>query len=136
MKTLFPTLFLLLLLSFSNTALANGPAVSISVSPTVITDQGEDAFFYINLSSPATRSIAVQFQVSGSALPGTSYTLVGNFKQGRITINPGESSAVVQLHTFDVDGPAFLTAGITLVGGSKYHLGSPRSASIRIDNVR
>jgi hypothetical protein len=140
MSTSFPLkIFFLALMAaaLSGTAFAGGgPSISISASPTGITDQGEDTTFTLTASSPATRRVAIQFVLTGTALPGTAYALVGNFHHGRIVLNPGQSSTTVLLHTFDVDGPAFQTARITLLGGEKYHVGRPNSAGVTIQNIR
>lgn len=130
-------LFALLALTFAVTPVfAAGPAVSIYVSQSMVTDQGEDVYFTIVASSPATRRTAINFVLGGTAVPGRDYTLVGDLSHGKIFLGPGSSVAVVQLHTFDTDGPAQASAGITLIGGQKYHLGSPRSAFVQIENVR
>jgi hypothetical protein len=140
MKASSPLRLLLLTLlaaTLSSTALAGGgPSISISASPTVITDQGEDTTFTLTASPPSSRHVAVKFVLTGTAFPGTAYTLVGNFNGGRIVFSPGQSFTTVTLHTFDVDGPSFQTAGITLLGGQKYHVGRPNRASVTIQNVR
>ena len=109
---------------------------SVSVSPNTITDQGEEATFTIELSTPPTRRVAVRFALFGTAPPGRVYTLFGDLKKGRIVFLPGQSFATVTLHSFDFDGPQHAIATLHLVGGERYSVGSPSQASVRIENVR
>jgi hypothetical protein len=122
-------------------ALAGAPSAlagkaSVTVSPTQITDHGEEATFTINLSSPAPRKIAIKFALSGNSVAGRDYALFGDLKNGRIIIQPGQSFATVTLHTFDGDGPAFEFATLHIIGGEKYSVGSPSHATVRIENIR
>ena len=109
--------------------------VSVSVSPSNITDQGEEATFTISLSEPASRKIAVRFALSGNSVAGRDYVLFGDLKRGRIIIQPGQTFATVTLHTFDGDGPAFEFATLHIIGGERYSVGSPSHATVRIENV-
>ena len=110
--------------------------VSISVSPPIITDQGEEATFTIFASPPPPRRVAVRFALFGTAIPGRNYTLFGDLKKGRIVFLPGQPFATVTLHSFDADGPYELFAGLHIIGGDRYRIGSPDRATVKIQNVR
>jgi hypothetical protein len=114
-----------------------GPAISVSVFPSTITNEGEDATYTLTLSSPATRRIAVNFTMLGTATFGRDYVLTGNFNSGRVLIPVGESSVTVVLHSFDDD--MFVpqeSAIFTILGGNRYKVGSPNHAKVEINNLR
>jgi hypothetical protein len=134
---LFAAAGAVILASFIATnAFAGGPTVTVSASPTVITDQGEETTFTLRASPPSSRRVAVNFVMGGTAFLGSDYVLVGNFNHGQIVLLPGQSLTTITLHTFDVDGPRFRTAGMIIIGGDKYAVGRPNSAGVKIQNVR
>jgi hypothetical protein len=114
-----------------------GPSISVSVSPSTITNEGQDATYTLTLSSPATRRIAVNFIMLGTATLGSDYVLTGNFHSGRVMISPGQSSVSVMLHTFNDDVVVRQeTAAFAILGGDRYRVGSPSQAIVAIDGVR
>lgn len=108
---------------------------SVSVSPAIITDQGEEAIFTINISPPSSRRVAVKFALSGTAVAGRDYVLFGDLKRSRIVFLPGQPFATVTLHSFDGDGPSQKFASLHIVGGERYSVGSPSHATVKIENV-
>jgi len=115
-----------------------GPTITVSVSPSIVTNQGQDAIITLSLSTPTSKKIQVNFNVSGTATPGADYVLLGNFDQfGRIVIPTGQSSATVTLHTVDDDGGRKSeNATFSLIGGDAYNVGRPSSATVTILNDR
>jgi hypothetical protein len=115
-----------------------GPTITVSVSPSTVTNQAQDATITLSLSTPTSKKIQVNFQMSGTATPGQDYVLLGNFDQfGRIVIPTGQSSATVTLHTLDDDGSKKSEkATFSLIGGDAYHVGRPSSATVTILNDR
>ena len=115
-----------------------GPTITVSVSPSTVTNQAQDAIITLALSTPTSKKIQINFNVSGTATPGADYVLLGNFDQfGRIVIPTGQSSATVTLHTVDDDGgPKSEKATFSLVGGDAYNVGRPFSATVTILNDR
>ena len=119
----------------TSSALAKGPLVSVSVFPTSITNEGQDATFTFTLSSPAQRKISVAFALTGT--PGfDDFVLVGDFNSGRVVIPAGQMSASITLHTFVADfQPAMDTVILNLLNGQRYHLGAPDHAQLHIHNL-
>jgi hypothetical protein len=114
-----------------------GPSISVSVSPSTNTNEGQDATYTLTLSSPATRRIAVNFVMLGTAALGSDYVLTGNFNFGRVMIPVGQSSVTVMLHSLDDD--MFVpqeSAIFTVLGGDRYKVGSPNHAKVEINNLR
>jgi hypothetical protein len=119
----------------TSSTLAKSPLVSVSVFPTAITNEGQDATFTFTLSSPASRKISVNFALT--ATPGfDDFVLVGNFNSGGVIIPAGQTSASITLHTFVVDfNPTIDTVVLNLVNGQRYHLGAPDHAQLHIHNL-
>ncbi len=115
-----------------------GPTITVSVSPSTVSNVGEDAVYTLALSTPTSKKIQVNFLIRGTATPGSDYFLLGNFNQfGQIVIPTGQSSATVTLHTQDDDGGRRSeTATFNLLGGDAYHVGRPASATVTILNDR
>lgn len=114
--------------------LAGPPLASVSSSGSPITNESQEATYTVNLSAAASRNVGVAFVMTGSALPGFDYVLLGNFnKSGQILIPAGQTSATVTLHTLPDEGfPAREIATLNILNGSRYHIGSPRHADIVI----
>jgi hypothetical protein len=133
----FP-LVLMSIFALASPAFAGPPSIRVTVTPTHVTNQGDEAIFTFTLSAPATRRIAVSFFLSGGADLGSDYVLVGNFnKSGQLVIPVGQTSAMVTLHTFEEDiendgQPEF--AALDIVDGPRYRVGSPSQAVVRIQN--
>jgi len=98
--------------------------VNLSVSPTNV-GIGGTATFTVSASTPASNAITVNFQMSGSAIDNSNYTLSAN----QFTIQPGAISATVTLNVMSV-GKKSKTATMTLQAGSGYTLSSPTSESV------
>jgi hypothetical protein len=140
-RTLWRGLFLATIFSIlsAGSALANGPTISISVSPNRITNEGEQAVFTFTLSSPATHKIAVNLITGGSALNGSDYVLFGATNHsGQLVIPREATSATLTMHTFpeDIEPGPIEFATLRILGGSKYRVGSPSQATVTIDNLR
>src|SRR6266513_803313 len=60
----------------TSTALAQRTSISVSVSPKLITNQGDDAVLTLTASSPPTRRLRVNFFVTGTAIYGLDYQIV------------------------------------------------------------
>ena len=112
-----------------------GPTITVSAAPTAITNSGGEATFTLTLSSPASKKIAVNFGMSGTATEGEDYLLTNNFNQfGQIVIPAGQSSAQVTLHAYDDDQHNVIseTATFNLLGGSGYRVGRPNRATVTL----
>jgi hypothetical protein len=117
-------------------AWAGGPTISMSVFPAMITNEGQDAAFTLNLSSPTSRKIAVHFVMTGLA-DFSDYALIGNINFGRVVIPAGQSSATVVLHTLNGQrGPTVATAIFNIFGGDHYRVGHPSNATLKIQNLQ
>jgi hypothetical protein len=117
---------------------AGSPLVSVSASPFSITNENEEATYTLTLSAPATRNVSVAFFMTGSAVPGFDYILLGNFnKSGQVVIPAGQSSATVTLHTLPDEGyPAREIATLNVLNAARYHIGSPSRADVIILSQR
>ena len=101
-------------------------SVSLSVAPTSIR-HGGSATFTVSTSQPASNTVAVSYQMSGTAIFGSNYSLSGT--PGQFTIQAGSSSATVTLTEFSV-GKRGKTATMTLNPGPGYNLSFPNSATV------
>src|SRR4051812_44511240 len=102
MKT-FP-LMLMSIFAIATSSFAGGPRISVSVSPTHVTNEGEEATFTFTLSAPSSRKIAMDFLLSGAATLGNDYILIGKFnKLGQLVIPAHQTSVTVTLHTLVQD---------------------------------
>jgi len=124
---------------FVSVSSARAQSVSISASPTTITDAGDESTITLTVSPPSSRDIFVKLMLSGTAAQGSDYILYGsNFtKDGRVWIPAGQTSVSIFLHAFyDGDPPnTSEVAKITILRNRRYQVGSPSSASVTIDNV-
>jgi hypothetical protein len=108
--------------------------VDVSVNPTEISE-GETATYTVTASSTATRSITVDYAMSGTATSGTDYTLSGTPNQ--VTIPAGQSSATVTLTSqIDQVTEGTETAIMRLHRGRGYKLGRNREATLSIIESR
>jgi hypothetical protein len=115
-----------------------GSRVSVSVWPSQITNEGEEATFRLTASPTPTRRIAVNIFMSGSATNGFDYTLSGPFnKNGQVVFEAGQNTVMVILHAFSDDPrPPVETATMNVYGGGKGSSpGSPSHATVKIENV-
>jgi hypothetical protein len=120
--------------SLAGSALAGSPRVSVSAPPGFITNESQEAVYTLTLSAPASRNIGVNFVMTGSALQGFDYILLGTFNNtGQVVIPAGHTSATITLHTISDDGNPFQEIAIfNILNGTRYHIGFPNHASIRI----
>jgi hypothetical protein len=111
-------------------------SVSVSAAPSTITNEGEEAVFTLTISPPSSRQILLNFVMTGTAVLHRDYVLNGNFNKSRqVVIPPGQSTAMVTLHALYRDQPlASQSAIFNILNGRRYHVGSPDSAKVRIEN--
>src|SRR4051794_3989239 len=102
LRTILPAVAFLVLTISTGNALA-GSKVSVSVSPMMITNQGDEAIFTLTVSPPATRELRVKIFLSGTARPG-AYELFGNFNSiGQVVIPAGDSQSFVTLRALGIN---------------------------------
>jgi hypothetical protein len=113
-------------------------SVTVSASPSVITNEGDESTLTFTISPPASRNLALNYVLTGSAAPGADYTLEGTFtRSGQIFVPAGQSTVTVTLHTFFDDDPfASEFAVFSLVHGRHYSVGFPSRARVDIENVK
>jgi len=127
----------------ATTSFAGRPTLTVSVSPSFVTNQGEEAVFTITASPPPARKLRVNFFVSGTALLNRDYVLLRTIPTRAIIQPPqvifpaGQSSIEVILHTMGDDAPmAHLFTTFFIEPGARYRVGHPLRASVTIDNIR
>jgi matrixin len=101
-------------------------SVSLSVAPASVR-RGGSATFTVSTSQPASNTVTVSYQMSGTARYGSNYSLSGT--PGQVTIQTGSSSATVTLTEFSV-GKRSKTATMILNPGPDYTLSFPTSATV------
>jgi hypothetical protein len=78
----------------------DGPVVSINAN--VQADEGSDLTFTISLSAASVQPVVVQYETDdGTAKAGADYVDPG---RSTVTINPGDTSATVKIHTTPPEG--------------------------------
>jgi len=102
------------------------PRVSLSVSTGSI-HPGDTATFTVSTSVPPPNTISVGYRMSGTATPGSMYSLDGTW--GSVTIQAGQTSATVTLTELSAAKRA-KTATMMLNAGSGYILSKPTTASV------
>ena len=131
-------LVLFCVVTFISISSLRAQSVSISASPTTITNGGDESTITFTVSPPSFRDIFVNLTTAGNAGPG-DYVLYGPniTKRAQIWIPAGQSSVSITLHAFyDGDPPGtHEDAVITVIRGKRYQVGSPSSARVTIDNV-
>ncbi len=118
------------------TPASSTPSISISVSPTNITEGG-DATFTVSASTiNPSKVTTVRYLISGKAQYGRDYRLSGVF--GRVDIPAGASSAAVVLHalTDSLIEKKAEKATMKLSKGAAYKLSSPRKVTVSIADVQ
>ncbi len=106
-------------------------SITVTASPTQITDQGEEAIFTIHVSPAPLGRRALNFFMSGTAIMGSDYVLFGSLSRGQIVIEPGVTDTPITLHSFDGDGYFKRSATLNLLGGRGPH----NHATVHIENV-
>ena len=122
---------------FATALSARAQSVSVTASPTMITNEGEETTITLSVSPPPSRNIAVNFVMTGTAALGSDYVLIGDFNQAaQVMIAAGQSTSTITLHSlYDDDGKFRETAIFNLFGGRGYRVGSPSRAQVTIQNV-
>jgi hypothetical protein len=123
----------------ASSAFAARPTLSVSVSPTVITNEGEQAIITITASTPPARNLRVNFFLTGNAFLNLDYLLIAPAQTPQIVENfqllfpAGQSSIQVILRSMaGEDRFALLVANFFLRSGARYRLGHPRGAFVTI----
>ena len=121
---------------FVSASLVRAQSVSVSVSPSTITNEGEDSTVTLTVSPPASRNIAVNLVLTGTAAPGSDFALIGNFnRSGQVLIPAGQPTATLTLHSlYDDDGRFSEFVVFNVIGGKRYRVGSPSHAQVTIEN--
>jgi Ca2+-binding RTX toxin-like protein len=130
--------------SATGTIVNDDTEVSVTVSPTSVTEDGPTNMVYtftrVGITSGA---LTVNFSVGGTAVfapPGGDYTQTGadtfvNAGSGTVTFLAGSSTATVTVDPFgDADLEPNETVILTVTAGAGYTVGSPNSATGTILN--
>jgi hypothetical protein len=113
----------------SPTPTPTGPAVNVTVSPTLV-HKSETAVFTISLSAPSDNAhVTVSYTMAGRARLGRHYTLSGS--PGQVTIPAGANSADVILTCLRARTRP-KTATMVLTPGPTYNLSGSSSTSVTI----
>lgn len=120
---------------FATALSVHAQSVSVTASPTTITNEGETTIT-LSLSAPASHNITLNFAMTGTATLGSDYVLIGDFnKSAQVFIPVGQSSSMITLHSlFDDDGIRKETAIFNILGGERYRVGFPSRAQVTIEN--
>jgi hypothetical protein len=111
--------------------------VSISASPTTITNEADQSTITLTVSPPASRNLAVNLVATGTAALGVDYVVIGNFNsQNQVVIPAGSSTVTLTLQSLvdDNDGTLKESAVLNVIGGRFYRVGRPSHAQVTIDN--
>ncbi len=138
MKALLPPVLATMAAALLATTSIAGSSVGVTVSPSTISEEGEETIFTITATPGSQQRLVVSFVMTGTARLGSDYILMGNFNEGRIVIPAGQPSTTVTLHALsdEPDGRKFETATMNILNGRQYHIGSPRSATVKITQPR
>lgn len=115
--------------------------VSVSVSPSEITNQAEDSTITLTISPPSSRQLQVNVALVGTALNGFDFVILGpslgSFtRRGQVIIPAGQATQILTLHTlYDDDPRSFEFVTFYVLGGKHYRVGSPSHAQVTIENV-
>jgi len=129
----------------TTSAFAQRPTITVSASPPLITNQGDDAILTLTASTPPARDLLVNFFVTGTAVIGLDYLLLDPNRTPaiirglpQIIFPAGQSSVDITLHTLVHDtGPGlFVTAQFFVERGRRYRVGHPDRAFVRIENLK
>ena len=130
-RRLLRVLFLLSVFVTLSATSSFAGSITVTVSPTRITDQGEEAIFNIHVTPAPLGRRAIPFVMAGTAIQGRDYALFGSLSRGQIVIEPGVTDTPITLHSFDGEGYFRRFATLLLFGSH-----NPRNhATVRIENV-
>ncbi len=112
-------------------------SVSISASPTQITNEGQESTITLTISPPAARALAVNLVATGTAALGSEYVVLGNFNSSQQAVVPaGNSTVTLTLHSlFGGTSNIKESAVLNVIGGRFYSVGRPSHAQVTIQNV-
>ena len=111
--------------------------VSISASPTTITNEADQSTITLTVSPPASRNLAVNLVATGTAALGVDYVVIGNFNsQNQVVIPAGSSTVTLTLQSLvdDNDGTLKESAVLNIISGRFYRVGRPSHAQVTIEN--
>lgn len=112
--------------------------ISVSASPSEITNQGEDSTITLTISPPSTRQLTVNVVLTGTALNGADFIVMGGSftRRGQVIIPAGTATHTLILHTlYDDDPRSFEFVVFNVIGGKHYRIGSPSHTQVTIENV-
>lgn len=112
-------------------------SISVSASPSMITNQAEDSTITLTISPPSTRQLTVNVALTGTALNGSDFVVLGSFtRRGQVIIPAGQATQTLTLHSlYDDDGRFSEFVVFNVIGGKHYRIGSPSHARVTIENV-
>jgi hypothetical protein len=112
-------------------------SVSISASPTQITNEGQESTITLTISPPTARDLAVNLVATGTAPLGSEYVVIGDFNNSNQAVVPaGSSTVTLTLHSLS-GGNSNLKefAVLNVIAGRFYRVGRPSHAQVTIENV-
>jgi hypothetical protein len=115
---------------------ARAQKVSVSASPTVITNEGEESTITLTVSPPSSRQLAVNVVLTGTAFNGSDFLVLGSFnRSGQVIIPAGQATQTLTLHSlYDDDGRFSEFVVFNVIGGKHYRIGSPSHVQVTIEN--
>jgi len=137
-RSLPSTLFLLSIGIFLGASSLRAQSISVSASPTVITNAGDQSAITFTVSPPSPVTLSVRFVLTGTASYGSDYVMTGDFTRlGEFIIPAGHSTATMTLYSFyDDDRPGtFESVFVTVLKGKRYRVGSPSRTQVTIENI-
>ena len=111
------------------------PSVSVSVSPSTVSEDGIGNLTYtFTRSGDTTAPLTIQFSVGGDATFSDDYTQTGadsfNTNTGTVTIPNGQSTATIIIDpTTDTNVESDETIQLTITSAAGYDIGTPSSAT-------
>jgi hypothetical protein len=131
---LLPAVLIALLALTASSFAGKAPLVSVSVFPSNITNESQDAVFTLTLSAPSSKNVPVSFVMTTFPPRPLDFFLIGTFTNtGQVVIPAGQLSVTVTLHTIPDDGwPSRETATLNVINGRGYHVGHPNNATVFI----
>lgn len=111
--------------------------ISVSASPSEITNQAEDSTITLTISPPSSRQLTVDVALTGTAFNGFDFIVLGSFtRRGQVIIPAGQATQTLTLHSlYDDDPRSFEFVVFNVLGGKHYRIGSPSHARVTIENV-
>ena len=128
--------FLICILGLVAVSSARAQSVSVSASPTVITNEAEESTITLTISPPSSRQLTVNLVLTGTAFNGSDYLVLGSFnRRGQVIIPAGTATQTLTLHSlYDDDGRFSEFVVFNVIGGKFYRIGSPSHVRVTIEN--